>query len=310
MKIVIFGIGSIGSRHARILKNGFGHELYAFRSGNSRPTNKLGLKEIRDWRKLEDLKPDVAFITNPTSLHIKTAIKCASLGTHLFIEKPLSDSLKGLDRLEAICRRNKLTCYTAYCLRFHPVIEQARRLLKDKKVLHVRAVCSSYLPEWRQGRDFKKSYSANSKMGGGVLLDLSHELDYLQYLFSDIRKIKAYYKKTCDVTVDAEDCADLILVHKNGAFTNLHLNFMSRISERNLKVDFAGGCLIGDLMANRIAFMYRNKRVDRRFSPGRDDYLKKQTEYFLNNIGNPRIINGLKESKKLLVKILEIKNAR
>ena len=88
MKVVIFGLGSIGRRQARLLLDNFRHELFAFRSNEGIAPNDLGIKEIYNWEEVEKLNPEVAFITNPTFLHLETALKCAKLGMHLFIEKP------------------------------------------------------------------------------------------------------------------------------------------------------------------------------------------------------------------------------
>ena len=216
MRIVIFGLGSIGKRQARILRENFSHELYAFRSGEKKSwNNDLGIKEIYAWDELKTLRPDVAFITNPTFLHAQTALACASLGMHLFIEKPLSNSLKGIAAIETICRKKKLTCYVAYGLRFHPVIKALRKLITGKKIQHVRVTCSSYLPSWRKGTSSRNSYSGIKDQGGGALLDLSHEFDYIRYLFGEFKIISGVYGKASHVTVDSEDFADVLITSQS-----------------------------------------------------------------------------------------------
>src|SRR3990167_10434426 len=122
MKIIFFGMGSIGHRHAGILLKNYNHYLYAYRSGVSDKPNSLGIKELNTWDEVEKLKPDIAFITNPTSLHIETAIKCALLDCKLFIEKPIGKDLTDLDKLIEIVKNKKLVTYIAYNRRFHPVI--------------------------------------------------------------------------------------------------------------------------------------------------------------------------------------------
>lgn len=307
-RIIIFGMGSIGRRHAQILRDDPKYKLFAYRSGNSSARNELGLEELHRWADIKRLKPEIAFITNPTNLHVRTAIKCALSGMNLFIEKPLSHNLKGLDLLESICRRNRLTCYTAYCLRFHPVIKKVRELVRGKKIYHARVVCSSYLPEWRPGQDLKNSYSMFNNKGGGVLLDLSHELDYIKYIFGGIKNIEGVHGKKSNVTHDSEDFADMILTLDNGFKTTLHLNIFSRFNERSIKVDFDGGYLTGDLLTGKVEYLFRGKRRIFRLKVDRDEYLKEEIAYFLNNIGNKAIMNNLQESKKLLKKILEFRN--
>jgi predicted dehydrogenase len=310
MKIVIFGLGSIGSRHAKILKKYFSHEVIAFRHRTSRSNTIKGIKEISKWAELARLKPDVAFITNPTNMHIKTAIQCARLGMHLFIEKPLSNDLQGLTLLKSICQKNDLTCYTAYCLRFHPVIKTIKKMVEHKKIYHVRVVCSSYLLDWPGRNDPNATYSAQKKMGGGVLLDLSHEFDYLKYIFGDFKEIKSYYGKVSKVTSDAEDFADVLIRTKKGLTINLHINFMSKISKREIVIDHEHGYIVADLNNYTIESLLGNKNSMLRYPIDRDGYLKEQSVYYFRHLGETSIMNGLSEAMALLKKIMEIKHEK
>lgn len=308
MKAVFFGLGSIGRRHAKLLLDNFDYELFAYRSNKHSPANGLGLKELHSWEELKELNADVAFITNPTSLHLQTALRCADLGMHLFIEKPLSNTLQDVDLLESICRKKRLTCYVAYCLRFHPVIKKISELITQKNIYHVRVSCSSYLPHWRLDQDFKKSYSVSAQLGGGVLFDLSHEFDYLQHLFGEITQIRGTCGRASNITVDSEDFADASLKTAKGVHINLHLDFLSLWIERRILVDFEDGYLIGDLIANRVEYLYRKDKQVFSFDPSRNSYFQEQLSYFFGNIGNPLIINTLGESKNILTRILELKS--
>lgn len=309
MRIVIFGLGSIGRRHARILSEGFDCQVIAFRSGIKNQGNDLGIKEIYSWQELEALKPEIAFITNPTFLHIQTALECVKRGMHLFIEKPLADTTRDIDELKKICARSKLTCYTAYGLRFHPVIKKIKELIKKREVLHGRIVCSSYYPDWRKGIDHKKSYSALVSQGGGAILDLSHELDYAQYILGKIDKIDGIAGRLSNVTIDAEDFADMLLTLDTTVRVNLHLDMISRFNERRIVVACKDGYIYGDLLAGTVQYFCGGKKKIFRLSVNRNACLREQTEYFLNNIGNHKIMNNLEESAQLLSKILEFKNA-
>lgn len=308
MKIIIFGLGSIGQRHAQILLDSFDHELIAFRSNKNAKPNPLGIKEIFTWDEVEKAKPDVAFITNPTALHIDIALKCARQGMHLFIEKPLSATLDQIDELVKLCQKKKLTTYVAYCLRFHPVIKKIKELLADKEVTHVRVVCSSYLPHWRKGTDWKKCYSASKNLGGGVILDLSHEFDYIEYLFGEISEIIGKSGRATAVTVDAEDFADAVLVLPNKLCVNLHLNFMSLINERTLKIDFEGGYLIGDIMNSKVAYGIGEEVQTFDLKVERNAFTREQTAHFFDNLDNPRMMNNVSDAKRLLKKVIDFKN--
>ena len=108
LKIVIFGLGSIGKRHARIIQDNFNHEIYAFRSRKDGPKNEFGFPEIYSFEELDLIKPDLALITNPTDSHLRYAQECAKRGMHLFIEKPLSSTNDGLDQFCDIVKKNKV----------------------------------------------------------------------------------------------------------------------------------------------------------------------------------------------------------
>ena len=306
-KILIIGLGSIGKRHAKILLNEFDYEIYALRSKREGHVNSLGIKELHNWLEVQKIKPDIAFITNPTSLHIDTAIRCASLGMQLFIEKALSNTLTGLAELKIICQKNQLTTYIAYNMRFHEVLIKVKELIKDKKILHIRTVCSSFLPNWRPGTNHLKSYSALSSQGGGIILDSSHELDYLNFLFGPLQSIRGNFGKINNVTVDVEDYANILATLKNGLIANIHLNFMSLIRERKLTIDFQGGYCIADLEDYSIIWNDDGKEDRIKFDKARNIAYKKQIEYFLNNLNNQQIMNNLDEGISLLKMILQFK---
>ncbi|OGE30444.1 hypothetical protein A3C59_00465 [Candidatus Daviesbacteria bacterium RIFCSPHIGHO2_02_FULL_36_13] len=308
MKIIFFGLGSIGQRHANILLKDYTHDLYAFRSSAKSKPNELGIKELYSWDELEKLKPDVAFITNPTSLHIETAIKCAEFGCKLFIEKPIGSSLKDFEKLKKIVKSKKIVTYIAYNLRFHPIILKLKKNIENKKILHARVVCTSYLPTWRPDRDFLKGYSANTNMGGGVILDLSHELDYISYLLGDINKMTGTYSKRSNVTVDAEDFVDYLLETKTTP-VNIHINFLSQLRQRYIQIDFDQLTIIADLIDSEIReykndILHKTEKVD--YQKGQE--YSDQIKYFLDNIDNPSMMNNLSEASGLFEKITAFKN--
>jgi len=306
VKVIFFGLGSIGQRQARILLENFEHELFAFRSGAAEKPNQLGIKELYKWEEVEKLGPEIAFITNPTNLHIPTALRCAALGMHLFIEKPLSHTLQDIPFLTSVCQKKGLTCYTAYGLRFHPVIKAMKERIKGRKVYQARVVCSSYLPDWRSGRSSESTYSAYKDQGGGVLLDLSHEFDYIQHLFGEIGSMQGRFGRISSVTKDSEDFADVLLETVFKTKVNLHLDFLSLYAERRIVMDLENGYLVGDLIQNQI----EEKAGVQKFSSGRDDYLKEQLRYFFEHLGEPAIMNNIQEAGQLLGKVLELKDGQ
>ena len=312
MKVVFFGLGSIGKRQARLLKANFNHKLYAFRSGEERG-NELGIPELYDWDSLDRLKPDVAFITNPTKNHIPTALACAERKINLFIEKPLSHNLENVSLLMNKVEKHNLTAYVAYCLRFHPVIMWMKEHLIKHKPIHVSAYASSYLPDWRPGINHLEHYSAKAQSGGGVILELSHEIDYLCYLLGEPTEIHRNYGKISSVTIDAEDFADLLLTFGN-APVNLHLNFFSRLNRREIIIDFNDHTIVGDLLSNEVKVIASSSKSSEnnseeiiKFNLNRDNLYLSQLEYFFNNFKNPAIMNNLGESMDIFRILIKIK---
>lgn len=308
MKVVFFGLGSIGQRHAKILLSDYKHDLYAFRSCINSVPNELGIKELKSWDEVKELKPDVAFITNPTSLHIETAIHCANLGCKLFIEKPIGKDTDKLDELIDLVKKNNLVTYVAYNLRFNPVIKKLKDYLNIHKPLYVRVVCTSFLPTWRPKVDHLKSYSANANMGGGAVLDLSHEIDYVDYLLGNIKEIKGSFSRLSNVTVDAEDYAD-ILISSEDVPLNIHIDFLSQLRQRYIQIDFTGLTVVGDLIGAEIK-EYEKEGLKNNFQLPyeRGQEYKEQIKYFFDNINNPTMMNNLAQAITLYKQIIAFKN--
>ncbi|MFA6569616.1 MAG: Gfo/Idh/MocA family oxidoreductase [Bacteroidota bacterium] len=308
VKVVIFGMGSIGIRHVKLLKKRNDLTLFAFRSKTTPKTNKFGLNEIYSWNELKKLHPDIALITNPTYLHIETARKCSELGCKLFIEKPIGIGKKDLDNLLNEVKKNNSVTYIAYNLRFHSVIIELKKYMKFNKPLHMRIVCSSFLPNWRKDQDYIKSYSRFAKKGGGVVLDLSHEIDYAEYLFGKVNKIAGVFGKRSKLTSDAEDYADILLTCDKGP-VNIYVNYFGQIQERNIIIDYERISVKGDLINNSITEYKNYKRINQYYlTRGKDNSYEKQLEYFFDNLENTRMMNNIFEASDLFKQIILFKD--
>jgi len=306
VKIVFFGLGSIGQRHARILLQDYTHELFAFRTNKGQKPNMLPVKEIYSWDEFVKIDPDVAFITNPTSLHIETAIKSAQYNCSLFIEKPLGSSLEKLDEMLSIVRINDSCTYVAYNLRFHPIIRRLKEYANIEKLCHLRVTASSYLPNWRPDQDYKCTYSSRADMGGGVILDLSHEIDYVSYLMNGIESIKGQFDRATDLTVDAEDYADLLVKSKTCS-ANIHISFMSHYPERCIRADFPDFSICADLMTGVFRRFEKEELVEKQvFETETDFTYKRQLQYFFQNL-NPKMMNNVYEAARLLKKVVDFR---
>jgi len=215
-RVLIVGSGSIGKRHKRlarqllpeakirVLRHQASSSLSTFDSST----------EFSCVGEAIAFEPQLAIICSPATFHASSALPLAQAGVHLLIEKPLSNSTDDMEKLLEVCRRKKIVMLTGYNLRFLPSLRKFKDLLDEKiigKILSVRCEAGQYLPSWRPDIDYRKSVSANRKLGGGVLLELSHEVDYLRWIFGEIAWVKASLSRQSDLEIDTEDTAHMIL---------------------------------------------------------------------------------------------------
>ena len=238
MNVLIVGLGSIARKHIEALKAlKIKANLYALRS-NVNAENELDIENIFSLEN-ENTVFDFAIISNPTHLHYEFIEKLTQKNIPLFIEKPAVNSLVGIDKLLDSIENKNLTTYVACNLRFHPCIT----FLKDKldseelRINELNVYCGSYLPNWRPGKDFRNIYSANAAMGGGVHLDLFHELDYIIWLFGLPNKSQSILKNNSSLKIDAIDYANYILEYEK--FTaSVVLNYYRRKPKREIEIVF------------------------------------------------------------------------
>jgi predicted dehydrogenase len=230
MKALIVGLGGVGQRHARNLRSilGDGVELLAYRvRGLTRtitPTleadadrnveRDLGIRTFPDLGAALAHRPEVAFICNPTSLHVTTAAACLDGGCDLFVEKPLSDRIDGVDALIDAAERAGRIAMVGYQLRFHPCLRTLASVIESGAlggVLAVRASIGEYLPGFHPYEDYRQSYAAKASLGGGVVLTQIHEFDYLYSLFGPIKSVYALGGHWSHLDVDVEDVASTLM---------------------------------------------------------------------------------------------------
>lgn len=215
-RLLIVGLGSIGTRHARIVRKLIpGVRIIALRHRNS-PDMSAPDIDACVTSMAEALKscPQAAVIANPASLHLEVALPLARAGVHLLIEKPISSTVHGVAELIEVCRAKGIVLMTGYNLRFLPSLNRFRELLKENRigrVLSVRCEIGQYLPSWRPDADYRLGVSARRELGGGALLELSHELDYLRWIFGEVDWVKATLSRQSSLEIDVEDSVHLIL---------------------------------------------------------------------------------------------------
>jgi predicted dehydrogenase len=291
-RYLIIGLGSIGRRHLTNLRK-------------LRPQAKIAVLRSRavaekencppeadeqfdQWSDALAFAPSAAIIANPASHHVEAAQKLLSAGIPMLIEKPLADSLKDLPELVQALAMKRLPALLAYCLRLFPSLVQSRRLIKEGAigdVLAVRAEVGQYLPDWRPQSRYQDGVSANRRLGGGPLLELSHEFDYLYWVFGLPHSVTAKGGKFSNLEIDVEDAVEVVLDYGPGKMlVNVHLDFLQRSVDRRCRFIGSEGTLIWNAIQNEIE-LYRasTKKWERlTFSP--DDrvqiYIDELNQFF------------------------------
>ncbi len=316
MTILFIGLGSIGQRHLRILKNIGEHSILAIRSGKGKnAASALVETEYADIKELAGTDIDGAVISNPTSLHIETAIEIAKLGIPLFIEKPLGKNLDRINELEKIVKEKNVPVLMGYNLLHHPCIEAIKKFTDEGrigKVIAARSQFGTFMPDWHKDEDFKNSYAAKVSLGGGVILTSIHEQNYLTDLFGKAEHVKAMEVGGKNIGIEAEEGVEILMKHTSGVVSNIHLNFFQKPYYRNCQVIGTEGTLFWDFMIPELKIMYKDKTEIIKFGNGPMELLEasyiKQMQHFLDIIENrsePRmnLTSGI-EDLKVALKIL------
>ena len=240
---LIVGCGSIGRRHLRNLKSLGITKLTALDAQPQRAeavAEELGISTFTSLSQALQSSPDVVFITTPTSFHVPLALDAANNGCHIFIEKPLSHNLDGVDELISLVQAKKLVTMVGCNMRFHPGLSLVKSLLDDGavgRVLVARAQVGQWLPDWHQWEDYRQGYSARKDLGGGVILDATHELDYIGWLLgSRVYQLVCFADKTSCLEIDTEDTAAIMLRFADGAIGEVHMDYVQRAYSRSCHI--------------------------------------------------------------------------
>ncbi|NJD59738.1 MAG: hypothetical protein C3F13_17480 [Anaerolineales bacterium] len=250
MRYLIAGFGSIGRRHFRNLLTLDERDIVIYHTHHSTlPDDELqGFPVESDLRAALAHQPNAVIIANPTAMHLEVAIPAAQYGCHLLIEKPISHSLARLDNLEQAVQDNHCQVLVGFQFRFHPGLRTMKKLLDEGTIgipLSVRASWGEYLPGWHPWEDHTQGYAARAELGGGVVLTLSHPLDYLSWLLGEVASVFAFTSRQ-GLQLPVEDSAEIALRFKNGTIGSLHLDYLQRPASHTLEIIGSLGTLRWD----------------------------------------------------------------
>jgi predicted dehydrogenase len=239
---LVVGCGSIGKRHLSNLKLLSAGELIAYDTEPERREEvrqKFGVKAVSNFEEGMQLKPDAVVVCTPTSLHINYALAAVRHGSHVFIEKPISHTMEGVDELIDIASSKNLVTLVGCNFRFHRGLKLAKKLLEEGrigKLLCARAEFGQYLPDWHPWEDYRKGYSANKALGGGIILDAIHEIDYIQWIMGKVDAVSCFAGKLSSLEINTEDTAEILLRFKSGAIAEIHMDYIQRAYNRSCEL--------------------------------------------------------------------------
>lgn len=282
--VVVRGTGSIGMRHLNALR-ALGHRAIAVpvREGRDVQLSRNGVETAVSLRDAVERGATAAIVATDTGRHLADAADALDAGCDVLVEKPLAPSAAGLTELGRRAQDAGRRVFVAYCLRFDEGLLRFRALLPKVGQCHaVRIACQSFLPDWRPGTDYRDSYSARADEGG-VLRDLSHEIDYAVSLFGMPEEVTATLSSASRLGIAAEEAADLWWRAADGPLVSIRLDYLTRAARRRILAQGANGEIEWDALAGtvRLALVGSAPQIIP-FATDRDGMMQRQARAFLS----------------------------
>ena len=253
-RFLIVALGSAGRRHLSVVRRVLPDtEIAVLRRPQSHGDIPDGVVHFDSLDAACAFAPEAAVIASPAPFHVETATRLAETGAHLLIEKPIANHMDGVDALLTTAAARHVVVQVGYCLRFDPSLVAAHAAVASGgigRVLKIRAEVGHYLPDWRPGADYRDGVSAQASLGGGVLLELSHEIDYVRWFGGEVETIRARTARLGELEMDAENCADLLLDHAGGVRSSVHLDMLQRRPTRHCRIVGTEGTVEWDGIAH------------------------------------------------------------
>ncbi len=318
--VILFGLGSIGLKHLALIQKEFKNiKLIIFKSSKAKISNYKNITFVDNFNNLKKITIFCAIICTPSNTHIKYAKKLSTITKKIFIEKPLSNKLSDSIKFLNFIKEKELHTHVGYNLTFDPVLLYLENLITKKDPSHIFSVnieSQSFLPSWRK-KNYKKSVSAKKNLGGGVLLELSHEINYLLKIFGKIKSVYAITKTSKSLDIDVEDFAEIIMENNYKTIFRLHLNFNSKRNVRKCEIVTNKDTIEADLINRKVVTYYKSGRILNKnfFSKPSTSYKNQFIEFFkkpskskaiqniLLSIETLKIIDAIKLSSKIKNKV-------
>ncbi len=286
-RILIAGLGSIGQRHLRNLLMLGVEDILLLRTKNE-PVQEV--PHLPVFTRLEDAldrKPDAVIVSNPTAHHLDVALPAAEAGCNLFVEKPLSHTWNNVDALLNAVRERQTIGLVGFDMHFDPGLRKIRELISGGTIGHITAIqaqVGQYLPDWHPWEDYRHGVSARADTGGGVILDLIHEIDYVRWLMGEAKEVACMKGRVSNLEIETEDTAAILLRFKSGAIGTINLDYVQRVISRSCRVIGEEGTIFWDLLTQKVTCYLASDKTWHEFSYAgfqRNDRFLAEMEHFL-----------------------------
>ncbi|MBN3583006.1 Gfo/Idh/MocA family oxidoreductase [Algoriphagus aestuarii] len=296
MKVLLKGFGSIGKRHTtNLLALGISDVSII----TSKTKLSEGFEHLNRYQTIEQALKNTAythgFICSPTAFHLEDLNSFMDAGIkNIYLEKPISHKWNDLERVLDRMISEKVRIQVGFDLHFDPGIRKVKEILdsgKMGKVYSVNAFVGQYLPDWRPLEDHRKGMSASIEKGGGVMLDLVHEFDYLRWLLGFPKKIGCFYQKNPELEIETEDLADVLIQFENGCNATIHLDYHQRKLIRFCIITCENGTVKWDLAERTVSLVTAQNDLEKFDFSGfeRNDRYLQIVDAFMNNPVDDRL---------------------
>jgi len=273
MKVLFVGLGGVGQRHLRILKEvmpevkisavrhrGRSHEI----TDTLQLDSDVNIEEKYDIKVYSSIKeavidkPDFAIVANPTSLHVETASELVKNKIPVLLEKPISNTDAGVDDLVALSLQNKTPVMIAFMMRFHPCAIQLEKYIKEQalgRIYNISINVNSYMPSWHKYEGYNTFYAGRSDLGGGVVLTEIHEIDLLNSFFGIPDHLYAIGGKRSSLELDIEDNVSVLMGYEksdNAFAVTLNMSFVQKTPLRQFQIFGEYGNILWDISKDTI----------------------------------------------------------
>ncbi len=310
--IAIIGYGNIAKKHLKILLKLSPNSKFYIISKRNFENNSKNINFLKSKSKLDKINIDLVLICSPSNKHYQDFLYFYKKKSHIFMEKPLTSNLSDALKIFKICKNYKKLFKVGYVFRYKSSARKFKDLLTKRvigKILDVQIVCDSYLPNWRIGRNYKDTVSANKNLGGGVLLELSHELDYIQWFFGLTKNIFSVFSKNEVLKTDVEESVNILLFQKKNYLINTRINFNQKfLSNRYCIVSGTKGLLKWNIIKDEVKFINEKRTKVFRF---KENHFKNQLRSIINQIKKKKIdkTNEITNSLNILKLVEKIKQS-